>query len=199
MVAIGVSGNINNIGLNNIGIKNTNGFIEVNEYMQTNISKIYAIGDVSGPPLLAHVASAEGVQAIEHICNMDPIGMNYDNIPACTYCEPEVASVGYTEKKAIEKGYEVRVGKFPFRALGKSLADGAHDGFVKIIYDKKYGELLGCHIIGHDASNLISETGISRTLEPTYLEILKTIHPHPTLSEAIHEATGDAYDEAIHI
>ena len=199
LVAIGVSGNINNIGLNNIGIKNTNGFIEVNEYMQTNISNIYAIGDVSGPPLLAHVASAEGIQAIEHICNMDPAGMNYENIPACTYCEPEVASVGYTEKKAIEKGYEVRVGKFPFRALGKSLADGAHDGFVKIIYDKKYGELLGCHIIGHDASNLISEIGISRALETTYLEILKTIHPHPTLSEAIHEATGDAYDEAIHI
>ena len=125
--------------------------------------------------------------------------MRYDNIPACTYCEPEIASVGLTEKDAKKKGYHVKVGKFPFRALGKSLADGNHDGFVKTIYDTKYGELLGCHIIGNNASNLISEIAIARTLETTYHEMLKTIHPHPTLSEAIQEATAVALDEAIHI
>jgi dihydrolipoamide dehydrogenase len=167
--------------------------------MQTNVKNIYAIGDISGPPLLAHVASAEGLIAIEHICGLKPMEMRYDNIPACTYCEPEVASIGLTEKEAKDSGYEIKIGKFPFRALGKSLADGNHDGFVKIIYDSKYGELLGCHIIGHEASNLISEIGLARTLETTYHEVLKTIHPHPTLSEAISEATADALNEAIHI
>ena len=135
----------------------------------------------------------------EHICDIETNGINYHNIPACTYCEPEVASVGLTEKAAKEKGYKVKIGKFPFRALGKSLADGSHDGFVKTIYDAKYGELLGRHIIGNNASNLISEVAIARTLETTYHEILKTIHPHPTLSEAIQESTGVALDEAIHI
>ena len=125
--------------------------------------------------------------------------MKYHNIPSCTYCEPEIASVGLTEKEAKSRGYKLKIGKFPFRALGKSLADGNHDGFVKIIYDSKYGELLGCHIIGHEASNLISEVGLARTLETTYYEVLKTVHPHPTLSEAIHEATADAFNEAIHI
>ena len=199
LVAVGVSGNINNIGLNKLGIKSEKDFIKTNNFMQTNINNIYAIGDVSGPPLLAHVASAEGITAIEHICGLNPDGMKYDNIPGCTYCEPEVASVGLTELKAKEAGYKVKIGKFPFRALGKSLADGSHEGFVKIIYDAQYGELLGGHIIGHDASNLISEIGIARTLETTYHEVLKTIHPHPTLSEAIMEATADALDEAIHI
>jgi len=199
LVAVGVTGNIEHIGLDSIDIKTENGFISTNSFLQTNIDNIYAIGDVCGPPLLAHVASAEGITAIEHICNLNPNEMKYDNIPGCTYCEPEVASVGLTEEKAIESGFDVKVGKFPFRALGKSLADGSHDGFVKIIFDSKYGELLGCHIIGHDASNLISEIAISRTLETTYHELLKTVHPHPTLSEAIHEATADALDEAIHI
>tara|TARA_Y100001970_G_C14247879_1_gene869625 strand:+ start:2623 stop:4005 length:1383 start_codon:yes stop_codon:yes gene_type:complete len=199
LVAVGVSGNTNKMGLNSLSIELNNGFVNVNEFMQTNIDNIYAIGDVSGPPLLAHVASSEGICAIEHIANLDPKPMNYDNIPACTYCEPEVASVGLTELEAKESGYEIKVGKFPFRALGKSLADGNHDGFVKVIYDKKYGELLGCHIIGHEASNLITEAGLARTLETTYFEVLKTIHPHPTLSEAINEATADAFDEAIHI
>ena len=199
LVAVGVTGNISNIGFNKIGLETNKGFIVKNLFLQTNIKNIYAIGDVSGPPLLAHVASSEAIVAVEHICGLNPIGMSYDNIPACTYCEPEIASVGLTELKAKEKGYKVKVGKFPFRALGKSLADGRHDGFVKVIYDAKYGELLGCHIIGHNASNLISEVGIARMLETTYNEVLKTIHPHPTLSEAIHEATADALDEAIHI
>ena len=125
--------------------------------------------------------------------------MKYDNIPACTYCEPEVASVGLTQEQAEDSGYDIKIGKFPFRGLGKSLADGNHEGFVKVIYDAKYGELLGCHIIGHNASNLISEVSIARTLETTYNEILNTVHPHPTLSEAIQEATADAFDEAIHL
>jgi len=199
LVAVGVTGNISNLGLEKIGIKTSNGFIDKNTFLQTSEKNIYAIGDVSGPPLLAHVASAEGVTAVEHICGLDVNEMRYDNIPACTYCEPEVASVGFTELQAKDNGYKVKVGKFPFRTLGKSLADGSHDGFVKIIYDEKYGELLGCHIIGHNASNLISEIGIARMLETTYYEILKTIHPHPTLSEAINEATADALGEAIHI
>ena len=199
LVAIGVTGNISNIGLNKLSVKSNKGFISTNSFMQTNLDNIYAIGDVSGPPLLAHVASAEGVVAVEHICGLNPKNMKYDNIPACTYCEPEIASVGLTEKKAKETGYDLKIGRFPFRALGKSLADGNHDGFVKIIYDAKYGELLGCHIIGHEASNLISEISLARTLETTYYEVLKTILPHPTLSEAIHEATADALNEAIHI
>lgn len=199
LVAVGVTGNISNIGLEKVGLKTNNGFINKNTFLQTNIKNIYTIGDVSGPPLLAHVASAEGIIAVEHICGLDVNEMRYDNIPACTYCNPEIASVGLTESQAKEKGYTLKIGKFPFRALGKSLADGNHDGFVKVIYDDKYGELLGCHIIGYNASNLISEVGIARMLETTYHEILKTIHPHPTLSEAISEATANALDEAIHI
>ena len=200
LVAVGVIGNVDSIGLEKVKISVEKGFIKTNGFMQTNIDNIYAIGDVCGPPLLAHVASAEAIVAIEHICGVENFReMKYTNIPGCTYCEPEVASVGLTEEKAKEAGYDIKVGKFPFRALGKSLADGSHEGFVKIIYDGKYGELLGCHIIGHNASNLISEISIARTLETTYSEILNTVHPHPTLSEAIHEATGNAFDEAIHI
>lgn len=200
LVAVGVVGNVDSIGLEKLEVAVEKGFIKTNGFMQTNIDNIYAIGDVCGPPLLAHVASAEAIVAIEHICGVENFReMKYTNIPGCTYCEPEVASVGLTEEKAKKAGYDIKVGKFPFRALGKSLADGSHEGFVKIIYDGKYGELLGCHIIGHNASNLISEISIARTLETTYSEILNTIHPHPTLSEAIHEATGNAFDEAIHI
>jgi len=199
LIAVGVSGNIENIGVEKVGIKTENNFIKTDNYMKTNIDNIYAIGDVSGPPLLAHVASAEGIVAVEHLCGLNPQEMKYHNIPSCTYCEPEIASVGLTEKEAESQGYKLKIGKFPFRALGKSLADGNHDGFVKIIYDSKYGELLGCHIIGHEASNLITEVGLARNLETTYYEVLKTIHPHPTLSEAIHEATADAFNEAIHI
>ena len=167
--------------------------------MQTSVNDIYAIGDVCGPPLLAHVASFEGTLAAEHLSGKTVDEMTYDNIPGCTYCDPEIASVGLTEAAAKDKGFDIKVGKFPFSALGKALADGDREGFVKVIYDNKYGELLGCHIIGKNATNLITEVSVARKLETTYFEILKTIHPHPTLSEAIHEATADALNEAIHI
>ncbi len=199
LMAIGVKGNIENIGLKKLSIISEGSYVKVNEYMQTNINNIYAIGDVCGPPLLAHVASFEGTLAAEHLSGKQVEKMRYDNVPGCTYCEPEIASVGLTEKEAIDKGYVIKVGKFPFSALGKTLAEGERDGFVKIIYDNKYGELIGCHIIGKNATNLISEVSIARKLETTFNEILKTIHPHPTLSEAIHEATAAAFNEAIHI
>lgn len=199
LIAVGVKGNIENLGLEDIGIDSQNNTINVNKYMQTNIDNIYAIGDVAGPPWLAHVASAEGVVASEHLSGIENAGMSYDNIPGCTYCHPEVASIGLTEKKAKEEGYDIKIGKFPFRALGKALATGDTAGFVKVIFDAKYGELLGCHIIGSEATNLIIEAGIARNLETTWSEILSTIHPHPTLSEAFIEATADALGEAIHI
>ena len=198
LMAVGVSANTENLSLEEVGIELENGFIKVNGYMQTSTDNIYAIGDVCGPPLLAHVASFEGTLAAEHISGHNVDLMNYENIPACTYCDPEIASVGLTEIQAKEKGYDIKVGKFPFSALGKALADGDRNGFVKIIYDSKYGELLGCHIIGKNATNLITELSVARNLETTYSEILKTIHPHPTLSEAIQEATADAVNEAIH-
>ena len=199
LVAVGVQGNIESIGLDKIGIDVDNTYIKTNGYMQTNIPNIYAIGDIAGPPLLAHVASAEAIIATEHISKLDVEPMEYDNIPGCTYSDPEVASVGLTELEAKDKGFNIKIGKFPFSALGKSLATGHHDGFVKVIYDAKYGEMLGCHIIGSEATNLITEPAIARKLETTYYELIKTIHPHPTLSEAIMEATADAYEEAIHI
>jgi len=199
LVAIGVKGNTENLGLEDLGVEISNNTINVNKYMQTNIDKIYAIGDVAGPPWLAHVASAEGMVAAEHLSGTKTIGMEYDNIPGCTYCHPEVASIGLTEKSANEQGYKVKVGKFPFRALGKAMATGDTEGFVKVIFDEKYGELLGCHIIGAGATDLIIEAGIARKLETTWDEVLLTIHPHPTLSEAFLEATADALKEAIHI
>ena len=199
LIAVGVQANIENIGLEEIGIALDNGWISTNKFMQTNIDTIYAIGDVAGPPWLAHVASEEGIVAAEHIAGKNPEPMKYDNIPGCTYCQPEVASVGLTEKAAREAGYELKIGNFPFRALGKAMAVGDTDGFVKMIYDAKYGELLGCHIIGSEATNLITEAGIARKLEATWHEVLTTIHPHPTLSEAIMEATADALGEAVHI
>ena len=199
LVAVGVKANSSNLGLKTNKIQTEKGWIKTNELMQTNINNIFAIGDVAGPPWLAHVASAEAITAVESICNLSPLPMRYDNIPGCTYCHPEVASVGLTEQQAIEQGFKVKIGKFPFRALGKAVAIGQTEGFVKIIFDAKYGELLGCHIIGSNATDLISEVSLARDLETTYNEILKSIHPHPTLSEAIMEATGDALDEAIHI
>jgi len=199
LVAVGVKPNSSNLGLNKNKIKTEKGWIKTNEFMQTNINNIFAIGDVAGPPWLAHVASAEAITAIEHICQLSPLPMKYDNIPGCTYCHPEIASVGLTEQQAVEKGFKIKVGKFPFRALGKAVAIGQTEGFVKIIFDEKYGELLGCHIIGANATDLISEVSLARDLETTYNEILKSIHPHPTLSEAIMEATADSLDEAIHI
>tara|TARA_Y100001980_G_C14555252_1_gene343388 strand:+ start:2358 stop:3740 length:1383 start_codon:yes stop_codon:yes gene_type:complete len=199
LIAVGVKPNIEDLNLEICNIKLDNGWIKVNENMQTNVANIYAVGDVAGPPWLAHVASKEGINAVEHLASLNPLPIDYKNVPGCTYCEPEVASVGYTEKEAQKLGYNVRIGKFPFRALGKSLATGNHEGFVKMVYDDKYGELLGCHIIGNEATNLISEAAIARNLETTYKEVLNTIHPHPTLSEAIMEATADAFDEVIHI
>jgi len=199
LIAVGITGNITNLGLEKLNINIENGFIQVNEYMQTNCNNVYAIGDVCGPPLLAHVASFEGVLAVEHLSKQVVSPMRYDNIPACTYCEPEIASIGLTEEQAKSNGYKIKIGMFPFSALGKALADGNRDGFVKIIYDQKYGELIGCHIIGTNATNLISEVAIARKLETTYFEVIKTIHPHPTLSEAIHEATAQAFNEAIHL
>ena len=199
LVAVGVKANSTGIGLKKNNIKTDNGWIETNEFMQTNIDNIFAIGDVAGPPWLAHVASAEAITAVEFICNKKPNPMKYDNIPGCTYCHPEVASVGLTEQQAIDRGYQIKVGKFPIRALGKAVAIGQTEGFVKIIYDEQYGELLGCHIIGANATDLISEISLARDLETTYNEVLSSIHPHPTLSEAIMEATADALGEAIHI
>ena len=199
LIAVGVQGNVEDLGLEICSIAVDKGWIKVNEYLQTSQSNIYAIGDVAGPPWLAHKASAEGIIAAEHIAGLNPKPMQYDNIPGCTYCHPEVASVGLTEKTAIEKGYEVKIGNFPFRGLGKSMAVGNTDGFVKVVYDAKYGEMLGCHILGAEATNLITEAVIARNLETTHHEVLKTIHPHPTLSEAIMEATADALGEAIHI
>ena len=199
LVAVGVKANSSNIGLKSNNIKTNKGWISTNNYMQTNIENIFAIGDVAGAPWLAHVASAEAITSVEYMFNKNPDPMKYDNIPGCTYCHPEVASVGLTEKQAIDKGLKIKVGKFPLRALGKAVAIGQTDGFVKIIFDEKYGELLGCHIIGANATDLISEISLARDLETTYNEILKSIHPHPTLSEAIMEATADALGEAIHI
>tara|TARA_A100001011_G_scaffold400787_1_gene518802 strand:- start:16120 stop:17493 length:1374 start_codon:yes stop_codon:yes gene_type:complete len=199
LVAVGVKANSAGIGLSKNKIKTDNGWIVTNEFMQTNIDNIFAIGDVAGPPWLAHVASAEAITSVEFIFNKKPNPMKYDNIPGCTYCHPEVASVGLTEQQAIDDGYKIKVGKFPIRALGKAVAIGQTEGFVKIIYDEKYGELLGCHIIGANATDLISEISLARDLETTYNEVLKSIHPHPTLSEAIMEATADALGEAIHI
>ncbi len=199
LVAVGVQSNIENIGLEKLGIKIDKGSISVNNLLQTNIQNIYAIGDVAGPPMLAHKASSEGIIAIEHLAGENPAPMDYTNISGCIYSHPEVASVGLTENKAIDLGYKIKVGKFPFRALGKSMAIGETEGFIKVIYDEQFGEMLGCHIIGAEATNLISEAAIARKLETTWHEVLQTIHPHPTLSEGIMEATADAFNEAIHI
>jgi dihydrolipoamide dehydrogenase len=199
LVAVGVQGNTEDLGLDKVGIKVEKGAIKVDELYRTGVPGIYAIGDVIGPPLLAHAASAEGLTAVEHLAGLNPQPLNPLNIPACTYCHPQVASVGYSERAAKEAGHEVKIGKFPFRALGKALATGEVDGFVKVVYDAKYGELLGAHIIGDGATDLISEVATARTLETTHNEILKTVHPHPTLSEAIMEATAQAYGESVNI
>jgi dihydrolipoamide dehydrogenase len=199
LVAIGVQGNIEQLGLETAGIHSERGFIPVDAQCCTNVQGIYAIGDVNGPPCLAHVASAEGIATVEAIAGQDTPGVNRQNIPGCTYCQPQVASVGLTEAAAREAGHDIRIGRFPFQASGKALAVGESEGLVKVIFDAETDELLGAHIIGSEATDLIAEVGIARTLETTHYEILKTVHAHPTLSEAIMEAVGDAYDEAIHI
>ena len=197
--AVGVQTNVDNIGLEEMGIIVENGKINVDDYYQTNIDGVYAIGDVVKGPALAHVASAEGIICVEKIAGLNPSILNYDNIPSCTYCSPEVASVGFSEKQAIDLGYDIKVGKFPFSASGKANASGHSDGFVKVIFDKKYGEWLGCHMIGYNVTEMIAEVVAARKLETTAHEIIKSIHPHPTMSEAIMEATAAAYDEVIHL
>ena len=171
----------------------------VDDFYKTNVDGVYAIGDIVHGPALAHVASAEGIICVEKMAGENPQPLNYGNIPGCTYCSPEIASVGMTEKQAKEAGYEIKVGKFPFSASGKASAAGAKDGFVKVIFDAKYGEWLGCHMIGANVTEMIAEAVVGRKLETTGHEIIKSVHPHPTMSEAVMEAAAAAYDEVIHI
>ena len=197
--AVGIIANIENIGLEEVGIKTEKGRVVVDEWYRTSVSGYYAIGDILPTQALAHVASAEGITCVEKIKGLDVERIDYSNIPGCTYCTPEIASVGLTEKQAKEKGYEIKVGKFPFSASGKATANGDTDGFVKVIFDVKYGEWLGCHMIGTGVTEMIAEAVAARKLETTGHEILKTVHPHPTLSEAVMEAVAAAYGEVIHI
>lgn len=199
LVAIGILGNVENLGLEELGIEVEKNSIKVNQFYQTKIPNIYAIGDVIGAPWLAHVASHEGMIAVDHIKGENPHPLNYNNVPGCTYCHPQVASLGLTERKAKEAGYELKIGRFPFKASGKARAIGESEGMVKLIFDAKYGELLGAHILGSEATEIIAELGLAKTLETTNFEIQHTIHAHPTLSEAVMEAAADAIDEAIHI
>jgi len=197
--AVGIKTNIENIGLEEVGIAVDRDKILVNDFYQTNLPGYYAIGDVTPGQALAHVASAEGILCVEKIAGQHVEPLDYGNIPGCTYCSPEVASVGLTEAQAKEKGYEIKVGKFPFSASGKAQAGGNADGFVKVIFDAKYGEWLGCHMIGTGVTDMIAEAVLGRKLETTGHEVLKAVHPHPTMSEAVMEAVADAYDEVIHL
>lgn len=197
--AAGIAANIEGIGLEEVGIATDRGKVLVDKYYQTNVPGYYAIGDITPGQALAHVASAEGIICVEKIAGHHPEPLNYGNIPGCTYCTPEIASVGMTEKAAKEAGYEIKVGKFPFSASGKAKASGVPEGFVKVIFDAKYGEWLGCHMIGTNVTEMIAEAVVGRNLETTGMEILKSVHPHPTMSEALMEATAAAYGEVIHL
>ena len=197
--AVGIKSNIESLGLENLEIKTEKDKILVDDFYKTNVDGFYAIGDVVHGPALAHVASAEGITCIEKIKGMSVNPLDYGNIPGCTYCKPEIASVGLTEEQAIENGFDIKVGKFPFTASGKAQTSGNSEGFVKVIFDSKYGEWLGCHMIGSNVTEMISEAVVGRKLETTGHEILKAVHPHPTLSEAVMEAVADAYDEVIHL
>jgi dihydrolipoamide dehydrogenase len=199
LMAIGVQGNVEQLGLEALGVKVEKGFIKVDEFGKTNVDGIYAIGDVSGPPLLAHVASHEGIVAAEHIAGKAKHGIDRNTIPGCTYCQPQVASVGMTEEAALAAGYKLKIGRYPYRPLGKAMATGETVGTIKLIFDEKYGELLGAHIIGAEATELIHELVMAKSLETTYEEIFRTIHAHPTFSEGIMEAAGEAYGAAINI
>lgn len=199
LMAVGVTGNIENIGAEALGVKIEKGHIKVDEMYRTNVDGIYAIGDVVGPPWLAHVASAEGIICVENINGMDPQPMDYSNIPGCTYCQPQVASVGLTEEKAKEKGVEYKSGTFPFRASGKAVASNEKEGMVKILFGKRWGEIIGAHIVGSEATEMIAEICLAKSMEATLEDIHRTIHAHPTLSEAIMEAAGAAEEMAIHI
>ncbi|MCX8112057.1 MAG: dihydrolipoyl dehydrogenase [Bacteroidia bacterium] len=199
LLAVGITPNTERIGLEELGVKMDKGRVLVDEYYRTNVPGLYAIGDILPTPALAHVASMEGIICVEKLAGLDPQPLDYSTIPSCTYCQPEIASMGLTEKAAREKGYEIKVGKFPYTASGKASAIGKNEGFVKLILDAKYGELLGAHIIGPNATEMIGELITARRLESTGHEIMKTIHPHPTLSEAIMEAAAAAYGEVIHL
>ena len=197
--AVGIKSNIENIGLEEVGIVTDKDKILVNDFYQTNLPGYYAIGDIVPGPALAHVASAEGITCVEKIAGLNPEPIDYGNIPGCTYASPEIASVGLTEQQAIEKGFDIKVGKFPFSASGKASAAGTKDGFVKVIFDAKYGEWLGCHMIGAGVTDMIAEAVLGRKLETTGHDVLKAIHPHPTMSEAVMEAVAAAYGEVIHL
>src|SRR6056297_1524283 len=198
--AVGVTGNVEGIGLDEIGVEYEKGAIKIDkETLQTSVDNIYAIGDVAGGPWLAHKASHEGTICVEKLAGEDPLPMNYNNIPGCTYCEPQIASVGYTEEQAKEEGYDIKVGKFPFSASGKASGLGHEEGFVKVIFDEKYGEWLGCHMIGSHVTELIAEAVVARDLETTGHEIISAVHPHPTMSEAVMEAAAEAYGEGVHL
>jgi len=199
LMAVGVQGNVENLGLEDQGVKVERGHIKVDEHYRVTAPGIYAIGDVIGPPWLAHVASAEGIHCVEAIAGKNPEVIDYLSIPGCTYCQPQVASVGLTEEQAREQGYELKLGKFPFKPLGKAVAIGETEGLVKLIFDAKYGELLGAHIMGSEATEMIAELAIAKRLESTGKEIFGTVHAHPTLSEAVMEAAAAAYGEAINI
>ncbi|MFW6203094.1 MAG: FAD-dependent oxidoreductase, partial [Marinilabilia sp.] len=197
--AVGITPNTEDVGLKEAGVEVEKGLVKVDEFYRTSVDGVYAIGDIVSGPALAHVASAEGIACVEKIAGKEVEPIDYGNIPACTYTSPEVASVGMTEKAAKDAGYELKVGKFPFTASGKASAAGHKDGFVKLIFDAKYGELLGAHLIGANVTEMIAELVSVRKLETTGHEIIKSIHPHPTMSEAIMEAAAAAYDEVIHI
>jgi len=198
--AVGVTGNVEGIGLDEIGVEYEKGAINVDkETYQTNVDGIYAIGDVIGAPWLAHKASHEATVCVEKLAGEDPVPINYENIPGCTYCEPQIASVGYTEEEAKEEGYDIKVGKFPFSASGKATGLGHEEGFVKVVFDEKYGEWLGCHMIGSHVTELIAEAVVARDLETTGHEIISAVHPHPTMSEAVMEAVAEAYGEGVHL
>ncbi len=197
--SVGISTNLEGIGLEDVGVKTDKGRVIVDDFYKTNVSGVYAIGDIVKGPALAHVASAEGIICVEKIAGQNPHPLNYNNLPGCTYCSPEIASVGYTEDAAKKAGYEIKVGKFPFTASGKAKAAGTPDGFVKLIFDAKYGEWLGAHFIGANVTEMIAEVVAARNLETTGHEIIKSVHPHPTMSEAIMEAAAAAYGEVIHL
>jgi dihydrolipoamide dehydrogenase len=199
LMAVGVQGNIENMGLETLGVKIEKGWIQVDDFGRTNVSGVYAIGDVAGSPWLAHVASREGIVCVAAIAGKNPQPIDYENIPSCTYCQPQVASIGMTEERARTDGREIKVGRFPFTASGKARAIGETEGLVKLIFDAKYGELLGAHILGAEATEMIAELGVAKSLEATAAGIFNTVHAHPTLSEAIMEAAEDAYGNAIHI
>lgn len=199
LVAIGVQGNVENLGLESLGVRVEGGRCSVDSQYRTSVPGVYAIGDVIGPPWLAHVASAEGINCVEGIAGRQPAGVDYGNVPGCTYCTPQLASVGLTEERAAAEGYEVKIGRFPYRPLGKAMAVGETEGMVKLIFDARYGELLGAHILGADATELIAEAVLARRLEATGPDLYRTMHAHPTLSEAVMEAAAAAYGEAISI